>query len=50
MSELLFEHDDQIFLDLSGHLLDEFIIKLKHTGLSDNAPNTDSWLDSDSQI
>jgi hypothetical protein len=42
MSELLFEHDDQIFLDLSGHLLDESSSKPDHAGLSDIAPNTDS--------
>jgi hypothetical protein len=42
MSELLFEHDDRIFPDLAGHLLDEFSSKLEHAGLSDIAPNTDS--------
>jgi hypothetical protein len=42
MSELLFEHDDRILPDLSGHLLDEFSSKLEQAGLSDIAPNTDS--------
>jgi hypothetical protein len=47
MSELPFELDDGIFC---GHPLGKFSSKFEYVGLSDIAPNTDSWLDSDSQI